>query len=412
MKTLSSSIGIGGAIKSRPEDFVVEEITTAGKVVSAGKRYEGLDLGFTTCTEGEFTLFVLQKKGWNTIQALKEIARKCGRGIRSVGFAGTKDRNAVSTQLCSIFGAAPQQVLGAAIKDTSINGAWKSKEGVHLGDLRGNRFTVHVREAVAARNVIEDTINELGGVFPNYFGSQRFGFRSNNVKIGLAILRGDFEAAAAEFLTNTENETNEQAIAARKRLAEEGDFDKAYSYFPTYLKYERSMLEYLSKFPENYANAIRRLPRQLSLMFVHSVESLIFNTELEDRVEARAVLPEKGELFCGVDGMGFPDMSKMQKYDPSDQAWPCFPVCSLPGYRSGQAGEAAARIMERLGISNESFRIKGLPELSSGGSYRVMFSPYVDLKYEAAGADALFSFSLQSGAYATIFINEFMKNQG
>ena len=65
---------------------------------------------------------------------------------------------------------------------------------------------------------------------------------------------------------------------------QEQDFKEALKYFPEYLKYERMLLEYLARFPDNYANAIRKLPRSISLMFIHSVESYIFNKELEERI--------------------------------------------------------------------------------------------------------------------------------
>ena len=246
---------VRGIIKSVPEDFVVKEITQEGTILEPGKRYERNDEA-----GGAFTRFVLQKKGWNTTQALKAVAAAHGRGIRSVGFAGTKDRQSISVQLCSIFKADPEEVINTSIKDISINGAWRSSEAVKLGDLIGNRFAIRIRGA-SDRPRLEAVDEELGGLFPNYYGNQRFGYRDNNVDIGLALLKGDYRSAVLKYLTESANEKLEEGINARKRLADELDFQEALSYFPHYLKYERSVIEYLSRFPGEYLKAFRRIPR-------------------------------------------------------------------------------------------------------------------------------------------------------
>ena len=166
--------------------------------------------------------------------------------------------------------------------------------------LAGNRFTIKVRDVTGADN-LERSIEALNGVFPNYFGEQRFGSRKNNFDVGLAILKGDFEGAVMNFLTDISNETNQEAIEARTRLAGDHDFTEALDYFPTYLKYERTILDYLSKYERNFANAIRKLPRSINLMFVHSVEDMIFNRQLEKMIAEGHTSPVQGDLVCAPD---------------------------------------------------------------------------------------------------------------
>ncbi len=399
-----------GIIKSKAEDFIVEEITANGLILEKDKKYQPEDLGLTNETDGKFSNFVLQKTDWNTSQALKEIARKFRRGVKSTGFAGTKDRASISTQLCSIFGVTPDRMSNIHIKDLSINGAWFGKEKVKMGDLMGNRFGITVREFEDPKNM-ENIIQELNGIFPNYYGEQRFGYRKTNFDVGLDILKGDFEGAAMRILTDTQNETNEEAVSARKQLASDLDFKAALNYFPMYLKYERYMIEYLSKYPGNYANAIRRIPRSISLMFIHSVEAQMFNMELEERIKTGDVTPERSDPVCYENSYGFPDVSTVERYNDTSKR--AFLVGNIVGYDTNELTEFESRLLEELGLTVESFKVNGINELHSKGTSRALFAPLRDIKYNYEKEEdcCALRFSLPAGAYATILIDELIENK-
>ncbi|MGC8495883.1 MAG: tRNA pseudouridine(13) synthase TruD [Candidatus Micrarchaeia archaeon] len=406
MLTLTKSPKANGTIKSVPEDFVVEEITKQGFPIGIGKHYTGEELGFKESAEGAFSFFVLQKRNWNTIQALKQVARIFRKGIKSVNFAGTKDRIAVTAQLCSIHGVAPEQLLSLHIKDISINGAWRAASPIKLGDLAGNRFAIKVRDVSAAdfENMKASRGElEVHGVFPNYFGEQRFGNRGNNIDIGISILKGDFERAAMLFLTDHSNEISIEAVEARERLEREHDFRKALEYFPKYLKYERTVIDYLARFPENYANAMRKLPRSLLLMFVHSVESEIFNMEVEERVKAGLVAPGEGDIVFDASELFF-DQNAAHVYNGKFKS---YPVGNLVGYNT-TPNQFEKSILEKLGISTEDFKVKGMPELNCKGTTRVLFAPYAafTMNYDEKSSTAEIRFSLPSGSYATVLLRE------
>lgn len=397
-----------GILKSRAEDFRVEEITQNGTVLEIDKAYTPDMLGFDELSEGKFSIFVMQKTNWNTAQALKAIARKFRRGIKSTAFAGTKDRTSISTQLCSIFGVKPEELKGIHVKDISINGAWYGNSKVEMGSLVGNRFGIVARDASNCNN-IESIMQELQGIFPNYFGEQRFGNRGINVEVGTAILKGDFESAAMKFLTETQNETNEDAKEARTRLAKELDFKEAMKYFPEYLKYERLMIEYLVKYPSNYANAIRKLPRSISLMLIHSVEAHIFNKSLEERISSNETNPKKGDIVCPENTFGFPDLQNTMEFDSAKGRQ--FVLGNIVGYDTEHITETEQKVMEELGITMESFKVQGLNELNSRGTHRVMFAPYKDIRYSCNDDDTIgLNFSLPLGSYATVFMDEFIEN--
>lgn len=407
MLRLAESGRAKGAIKSSAEDFRVEEITAKGFVLEIGKAYSPDMLGLKE-EEGKFSIFVMQKKDWNTSQALKAIARKFRRGVKSTSFAGTKDRTSVSTQLCSIFGVGADELSRTHIKDITINGSWSGNNKIEMGDLLGNRFCISIRE-VSDYEGFDLITSELNGIFPNYFGEQRFGNRNTNLAVGTDMLKGDFKSAALRFLTETQNETNEDAKVARERLAEELDFKEAFKYFPEYLKYERSVIEYLARFPNNYANAIRRLPRAISLMFIHSVEAHIFNKMLEERVANGLIKPSADDLVCSENVFGFPDISSTAKFSP-DHGKRNFIVGNMIGYDTTFVTDTEKEILEELGLNLESFKVKGLNELNSKGTYRVLFAPFKEISYgyDEKQETLELRFSLPAGSYATVLVGEFV----
>jgi tRNA pseudouridine13 synthase len=398
--TLSRRNGTGGAIKQSPEDFVVREITRSGHALELGRAYSAAELGEEEAPDGKQITFVLQKRNWNTINAVQAVAKRMGRGRKSIGYAGTKDKFAVSVQLASVFHPEPFEMSSVRIKDISINGSWRGG-GVKIGDNLGNAFDVAIRGAEGP-DAVERIAEELEGRMPNYFGPQRFGERGNNAEIGLMIIRNDLEGAVMELLTGTENETSAEVTEARKRLKDEGDFSAALGYFPKFLMGERTVIAHLAEYRKDYAGALKMLQRGLSLMFVHAVQDRIFNAELEERIREKDF---ETEAYAARDFYGFPDLASA---GPKGE----FPLACMVGYdtEDGKVGEYARETMEKIGITKDEFKIRSVPELSARGSYRALLSPVKDLRYRVDGRDVGLSFELPSGSYATVLLREFMKN--
>lgn len=402
MITLSKSDGIGGRIKAAPSSFVVKEITSSGRILEPGRNYTPEEIGEKEDASGKFCRFVLQKENWSTIDALKAVAKRFRRGVKSISYAGMKDRSSVSVQIAALFDGDPEQLLALKIKDIRINAAWKAKEGVRMGELTGNSFDIRVDDAEKPEN-IERVLEELDGVVPNYFDRQRFGLRLNNQRVGIHIIRGEFEEAVMEMLTDTGHETSPDAIDARNKLEEERDFKAAASYFPKYLRNERKVIDYLARYPGNFANAIREVPRGNLLMFVHAVEDTVFNLSLEEWINNGR---EGNTLSCGANFYGFPDTDKVG--NAKDE----FPVGVLLGYETAPEDISGIEkeVMERMGITTEMFKIKGMPELSCKGSFRPLVVRYKNEAHSASEDSARISFDIPSGAYATVLLNEITKS--
>lgn len=390
---LSKTNGIGGSIKNKPEDFIVEEILSDNTVLELNKEINKQD------QDGRFVHFILQKKDWATANALKTIAKKLRISHKRFSQAGTKDKQAVTTQLASVFDVSKQEVVNLNIKDIQINGAWTAKDKVRMGELLGNRFTIKVIEASSdAEEKVQKIAKELNNKFPNYFGEQRFGStRRNTHIIGQHMLKSRFDNAAMEFLSNSEGEQHEQAKQARKQLAETNDFALALKHFPKHLKMERSMLAWLAKNPNDYANAFRKLPRSILLLFIHAFQSHLFNILLSERLAEGELKLEDGEYFC-KENNGFPDLQNKQS-----KGWL---VGKIIGYET-ELNEREQELVERLGVRIEQFKVNGIPEVGSKGTYRTLLAPLKDFSFDKD----VFRFSLASGCYATSALKEFLNNK-
>mgnify|MGYP001626363949 CR=1 FL=1 len=398
MLRLSKIKGIKGRIKERPEDFIVEEIDSSGNIIEINKEYSGFELNKVD-NSGDFAVFILQKRNWSTIDALLAIAKRLGRGKKSISYAGTKDRVSISTQLASIYGIDPNLLREIKIKDILINGAWRGNK-VDLGSNLGNHFIIRIREPLIDDiDYIKEIYKEINGFFPNYFDVQRFGIRLNNARIGLFIMQNNLEEAMREYLTSFNNENNLLAVEARKRLKEEWDFKKALEYFPRYLKNERRAISWLAKYKNDYAGAFRAIPRGITIMFIHAVEALIFNMALELRIEYSDF---KSPIYLDKNSYGF----------PSNELGAVFPAEAIIGYKTNEEeiSHYSKEAMDRLGIKKEDFKIKSLPELSMKGSIRPILSPIKDFSISKED-NIIISFSIPSGSYATILLNEFLDNE-
>ena len=391
MDRFSRSAGIGGIIKAAPQDFLVEEIAPDGAIYELGRPFtrEG--------EPGPYVHFILQKKNWTTASAISEIAKKLGANPRGFNIAGMKDRVSMSTQLCSASGVPKEALLSLSVKDISINGAWGARERVRMGQLLGNRFTILVRDAEtdSADERVRAISDELGGRFPNYFGEQRFGTsRKNTHLVGRKLLAGELEDAVVMFLCDTSSEKNELVSQARKELEGSRDFKRALSYFPKHLRLERTLIAYLAKNPGSYANALRKLPRNILLLFIHAFQSDLFNRLLSERIREGDIALEEGEYFCG-ETLGFPDTDKTE-----GEGWICGKII---GYGTPLNGREKG-LLEEIGVPKDAFRMKSMPEIASKGSYRTLFAPLKDFSRNGC----VFRFSLPAGSYATVAMKEFM----
>ncbi|WMY76646.1 tRNA pseudouridine(13) synthase TruD [Buttiauxella selenatireducens] len=155
-----------GLIKANPEDFVVIE-----------------DLGFGPDGEGEHLLLRILKNGCNTRFVADALAKFLKVHAREVSFAGQKDKHAVTEQWFCVRlpGKEMPDMSAFQLEGCQVLEYARHKRKLRLGALKGNSFTLVLRD-VSDRAEMEQRLNAVlhHGV-PNYFGSQRFGLGGNNL---------------------------------------------------------------------------------------------------------------------------------------------------------------------------------------------------------------------------------------
>jgi tRNA pseudouridine13 synthase len=159
-----------------PEDFVVEEIDA-----------------FEASGSGEHLLLTVEKRGMNTAFAAATIARWAGIADIGVGYAGLKDRHAVTRQRFSVHlpGRDPPDIAALESQDLRVLRSERHNRKLPRGALAGNRFELVLREVEGDRRDIESRLAVIAqrGV-PNYFGEQRFGRGGDNIVNALAMFAG------------------------------------------------------------------------------------------------------------------------------------------------------------------------------------------------------------------------------
>jgi tRNA pseudouridine13 synthase len=386
---ISRTDGTGGAIAETPEDFVVEEITEEGKILKIGKEF------VTNGEPGDYSVFALQKRRWSTQDAIKALADALGIQTGCLSAAGNKDRNAVTTQLVSCWRVKPERIMKISIKDLKILGCWTSNKPIGVGGLLGNSFKIRIK-GIEDRSAAKKIIEEADGLFPNYFGPQRFGMRGNNHIVGRHIVRGDFRAAVKEFIEN-EDDGNLDSKMARLAAKNEGINERTFELFPRKLNHERTMMRHLLRKPGDYIGAIKEIPRNLQMMLVQSYQSHLFNLMASERIRAGELEPKGGTGTCGLNSYGFID----PETDGSEYA-----LGRMIGYDTIPTEEEES-ILWKEGIEIANFRIHHLPELSMRGSARSLLSNMKGFKVSGKEKDAMtLGFALPKGSYATVAIRE------
>ena len=163
-------------LRSVPEDFRVEEI-----------------LGYDADGQGEHVLLWVEKRGANTDWVARELARFAGVPPVAVGFAGMKDRHALTRQTFSVQMAGKPDLDWSTFPHAEVKvlAATRHSRKLKRGALRGNRFMLILRDVQGDREAAERVLGQIAlrGV-PNYFGEQRFGREGGNVAQARAMFAG------------------------------------------------------------------------------------------------------------------------------------------------------------------------------------------------------------------------------
>jgi tRNA pseudouridine13 synthase len=155
-------------LRSQPQDFRVCEL-----------------LGWEASGDGEHDLLCIEKIGANTDWVARQLAQYAGVPLRDVGYAGLKDRHAVTRQWFSVPRWRRPDWAALSVPGVQVLEVRRHTRKLRRGAHRANSFSIVVRhedsidrDAVTARLSL---LREHG--VPNYFGEQRFGRRGANLQL-------------------------------------------------------------------------------------------------------------------------------------------------------------------------------------------------------------------------------------
>jgi len=331
-------------LKQIPEDFVVKEKSNV-KIKDSGK----------------YLYLKLSKRGENTLDALKKLSGTLHLPEKNFGVAGNKDKQAVTEQVCSVFGTTKENLLKIKLENITLEVLGYGDAPISLGDLEGNYFEIVVRN-------LENKVKPKQIKFmPNYFDEQRFS--EHNVEIGRALVKKEFKKAAE-------------------------------------LVDDRQARAWLQEKPQDFVGALKRIPIRLLRLFVNSYQSYLWNETVSLYLKSKTVTfweagYSGGKLVFVSDPLPFKDLK--------------IPIAGFGGeelIKDKEIKSIIDSLMRREKISYSDFIIKQIPELTLEGEERAAFVEVKGLIIGKLEEDELnpgkkkvkVSFSLGKGSYATICI--------
>ncbi|MBC7772395.1 MAG: tRNA pseudouridine(13) synthase TruD, partial [Pyrinomonadaceae bacterium] len=398
---------VGGVIKQRPEDFFVEELPA-----------------YEPCGSGEHIYLFIEKRNISTMHAVQAVARHFNVRIGDVGYAGLKDKFAVTRQLLSVYTPGKKPADFPAFEHERIGLLWCDQHTNKLrqGHLAGNRFVIRIRntdltKVVHAHRAL--SLLEKIGV-PNRIGEQRFGNLANNHLIGRALLLRDHQTVA-DLLLGPSQRFPEMQTEARALYAA-GKYDESWAAFSRNADTERRVLHALAK-GKPARHAIYAMGNMPMRFYITAFQSAVFNAVLDARLAEGAVgslkdgdlawKHENGAVFK-VDEAVLEDPTTPQRLaalniSPSGPMW---------GLEMMQPSGETAR-MEQAALDATGVTLDALTDFAKKlsdpvpGKRRPLRIPlaYPDAEggTDEHGHYVRVVFELPAGSFATVVLRELMK---
>jgi tRNA pseudouridine13 synthase len=347
-------------IKQRPEDFVVREVMS-DRVEESWKEKARLIHGKKPSSkEKRYLWFTLRKTGRDFFDAISSLAGGLGISTRDVGYAGTKDKAAVTFQTVSVPASCEKRLRKLRVPGLEASDFRKMNRHVRLGEHEANAFEVTVRNLEeadvdrAAKRL--EAMKKRGMV--NYFGEQRFGAAGKNHVIGRYLVMDDVENAVLSF-PHTHRTTG----------------------------VETALMDHLAMERHDYAGALAKVPLRLLKLFVHAYQSYVWNRAADE-------CSGSGKKDAEIPLVGYG--TRLERY---------------PG-----SGTVIEGILRSEGVTLQDFRNRRFPKLSSRGASRDLIVFPKGLEWEP-GEDELnggmrklvIRFTLPPGSYGTVLVEQAMK---
>ncbi len=324
------------AIRTTPEDFIVDEV-----------------LAFDPDGDGNHALLHIRKRNTNTEWLARQLAEFAGVPLSEVGYAGLKDRIAVTTQYFSVnlSGKSDPEWQQLASDEITILDVDRHHRKLRRGNLLQNRFRIQLRGLRGKCDELDQRLQKISvqGV-PNYFGPQRFGHHGGNLEKARALFSGE----------------------------------------------------------------MRESDRHLRGLYLSAARSYLFNKVLSARVTAgnwNRALPGESLLTNGTSST-FTMRILNSEIERKVQAGELLPSGSLWG-RGKPACLGEVQVLEQAVLVDEVMLREGLERAGMEQERRALPLPVKDLCWQYVEKDQLqLEFALPAGSYATSVLREVVELSG
>lgn len=378
-------------LKMTPDDFVVNEVVSIDTKAAPGK--------------AKYRIYLMEKSGWNTLDAISSIASASRVDPSLVGYAGLKDRHARTTQHISV---PAQYELTSRRDDIRLTFLGFSDDFVSTKVLVGNRFMVRVGGlgSEEAGGILSRAQEIRRHGYPNYFDDQRFGSVTGSGEfVAERIVRGHLKGALKIHLSEVfPNQKKAERERRAKVSAAWGKWDEVFELCES--REDRAVAAPLlgGATKKHLLLALSAIPHEAMARYIAAYQAFVWNEVL------RRIVKGSGVPFREVPGKAGPYLFPTKPI--SD---PGLDIPAVAAVLAPCRPEIACRIDEVLserGLTLADFNVRGLRSRYFKSFSRrawvipdglVVGEPKPD-RDNPSQVELRISFALPAGSYATMLL--------
>lgn len=411
--------------------------------------------------------FTLYKENLTQQEAIGTIAQKVGRMKKLFGYAGNKDKRAITTQICSLKEVSPHTLIEATSKleNIQISNIHYAIDPISLGDLSGNKFTIVLRnikldDIQGQINSKEDYKKIKDGIrrrvqaleksgFINYFGMQRFGTTAIPTHyIGILILKRQWNKIIDILLEPQEGEIP-RLYEAKLHFKKTHDAKETLKKIPKKAQTEYSLFSAILDYSfdkkgnpidpfKNPHELFMRIDRRQRMLFVHAYQSFLWNHLVSYRIRKYGT-----KIVVGDHVLKDKSKNDVEEVTPENiNKYSIFDVAIAYPSKTYDFDEKSSELIDLMakdGVTPEMFQ-KLPSEYGATGDWRLIMSSAKNIEWELISHDnynaplidsdlnlvtgttnrvnhvkngkynsLCLSFCLSSGQYATMLLRELLK---
>ncbi|MEM0466375.1 MAG: tRNA pseudouridine(13) synthase TruD [Candidatus Thermoplasmatota archaeon] len=261
-------------LKQQPTDFIVQELSNIQ----------------ISDTEKKYSIYLLEKQELDTFSALKYLSNQLNIPLFDIGYAGLKDKHALTRQYISI----PTQdtVDLSKIPQIHLTFLGYSDTKIKIGDLTGNHFTITVRDirSKEIHKILQRAQSISVDGIPNYFDSQRFGSVLHQDFIIRQVINNNFEHAVKMYLTEYLKSESKRIKNIKRTILDH------WKTLENLTIREKQFAVVIHEYQQtrSWEKAYKKIPAHLRELYVNAYQSYLWNECIKELLKKHV---NKQQLF-------------------------------------------------------------------------------------------------------------------